>query len=132
MHASVRVSARARARACVCKDKGVRLPGAVARGPSMFLPLGEVTGCLGLLEAELETRGGKTAVCCLALSLSKLFFPFFLFFFLRLVAHAMSRCRFCTGMLCGPEYRCRGSPSPAKRANPGGHGTLSPAGPVLC
>ena len=47
----------------------------------MFLPLGEVTGCLGLLEAELETRGGKTAVCCLALSLSKLFFPFFLFFF---------------------------------------------------
>ena len=81
MHASVRVSARARARACVCKDKGVRLPGAVARGPSMFLPLGEVTGCLGLLEAELETRGGKTAVCCLALSLSKLFFPFFLSFF---------------------------------------------------
>lgn len=80
VHASVRVSARARARACVCKeDKGVRLPGAGARVPAMFLPLGEVTGCLGLLEAELETWGGKTAVCCLAFSPNCSFLPFFFF-----------------------------------------------------
>ena len=80
MHASVRVSARARARACVCKeDKGVRLPGAGARVPAMFLRLGEVTGCLGLLEAELETWGGKTAVCCLAFSPNCSFLPFFFF-----------------------------------------------------
>lgn len=89
MHASVRVSARARERVCK-EDKGVRLPGAGARGPAMFLPLGEVTGCLGLLEAELETWGGKTAVCCLALSLSKLFFPSFLAFFLFKVSSSRS------------------------------------------
>ena len=81
MYARICACVRARARACVCKDKGVRLPGAGARGPATFLPLGEVTGCLGLLEAELETWGGKTAVCCLALSLSPncSFLPFFFF-----------------------------------------------------
>lgn len=29
----------------------------------------------------------------------------------------MSRCRLCPGMLCVPEYRCHGFPSPAKRGN---------------
>lgn len=61
----------------------------------------------------------------LALSLSKLFCFLSLFFFLRLVAHAISRCRLCTGMLFGSQYssRCGGFPIPAKRANPGGHAT---------
>lgn len=76
------VCPRARARERVCaKDKEYVCPGQ-SRGPSMFLPLGEVTGCLG--SRRLNWRHGEEDSSLLSRSLSLqtvLSFLSFFFFF---------------------------------------------------
>lgn len=116
-----RVCVCPRASLCVCKeDKGVHLP------PGRCERTGRVPSVGGddwVPETwKMNWRNGEERPQ-LALSLSlqtvlSFLFFFLFFFFLGLVAHAMSRCRFCTGMLCGPECPVPWLPKPGQAREP--------------
>lgn len=116
---------------CGCKvGKAVRLPRGRHEGTSRIFSVGGGDWVPKTLGAELG-RDWMEDHSSLARSLQTVLFCFVFFLFrffslsLRLVAHAISRCRLCPGMQFGSEYssRCGDFPIPAKRANPGGHGT---------
>lgn len=111
---------------CVCKgDKRVHLPQGRCEGTSRFP---SVRGGDRVPDSwKLNWKDGEGRPQLAARSLSPnccFFFSFFLFsssflsFFSRLVAHAISRCRLCTGMLCGPEYPVPWLPQPRKAREP--------------